>query len=160
MNVDGTNIVNLTNSPGYDYSPNWSPDGQQVAFVSERDGNSEIYVMNADGSNQRRLTNNTSADWLGSSAWSPEGRIIYGEVVDGDRRDLRSMLPDGSDDRLEMQDAHVSVAGWAPDGHSIVMAGGNPRLDVYLITDSGTVSTNVTHDPAFADSPDCGRVPR
>jgi Tol biopolymer transport system component len=157
MNTDGSNITNLTNSPGFDYSPNWSPDGSQVAFVSERDGNSEIYVMNPDGSNQRRLTNNATADWLGSSAWSSTGRILYGEVV-GDHRDLRSVLADGSDDRLELPDAHVNVAGWGPDGYSIVMSAGEPRLDVYLV--NGGVMTDLTHDPVFADSPDCARITR
>lgn len=159
MSRDGSGIVDLTQSPGMDYSPNWSPDGAHIAFVSERDGNSEIYVMNADGSNQRRLTNNSIPDWLGSSAWSIDGRILYGQVV-GARRDLRSMLPDGSDDRLELQDAHVSVAGWAPDARSIVMSAGNPRLDVYLVSDGGATQIDVTNDPVFADSPDCGRVPR
>ena len=47
---------NLTRSPSFDRFPVWSPDGRMVAFVSRRDGNQEIYVMNADGSRQRRLT--------------------------------------------------------------------------------------------------------
>ena len=47
----------------------WSPDGWQIAFYSDRDGNSEIYVMDIDGTNQRRLTNNTAEDR--SPAWSP-----------------------------------------------------------------------------------------
>ena len=46
----------------------------QIAFVSERDGNPEIYVMNADGKNQRRLTNNRADDW--SPSWSPDGKRI------------------------------------------------------------------------------------
>ena len=46
----------------------------QIAFVSRRDGNPEIYVMNADGKNQRRLTNNRADDWFPS--WSPDGRRI------------------------------------------------------------------------------------
>ena len=43
--------------PG-DMSPSWSPDGNKITFYSNRDGNSEIYVMNADGTGQTRLTNN------------------------------------------------------------------------------------------------------
>jgi Tol biopolymer transport system component len=39
-------------------SPLWSPDGRKIAFVGDRDGNAEVYVMNADGSGQRRLTHN------------------------------------------------------------------------------------------------------
>ncbi|HIE30347.1 TPA: hypothetical protein EYP66_24065 [Candidatus Poribacteria bacterium] len=46
----------------------------QIAFISDRDGNYEIYVMDASGKNQRNLTNNPAADW--SAAWSPDGRRI------------------------------------------------------------------------------------
>jgi Tol biopolymer transport system component len=42
--------------------PSWSPDGTKIVFVSTRDGNYEIYVMNADGSGQMRLTNNNDGD--------------------------------------------------------------------------------------------------
>jgi Tol biopolymer transport system component len=52
-----------------DRLPVWSPDGRMVAFVSRRDGNEEIYVMNADGSGQRRLTRTPWNDK--SPAWSP-----------------------------------------------------------------------------------------
>ena len=40
----------LTNNAAFDIEPSWSPDGTKIAFASDRDGNSEIYVMNADGS--------------------------------------------------------------------------------------------------------------
>ena len=56
--INGQNIQNLTALSSRNISPSWSYDGQRIAFVSTRDGNEEIYVMNADGSNQRRLTNN------------------------------------------------------------------------------------------------------
>ncbi len=55
-------------------APAWSPDGQKIAFASVRDGNQEIYVMNADGSGQQRLTRNTAGDY--APAWSPDGRKI------------------------------------------------------------------------------------
>ena len=51
MDADGTNIRRLTNDPAEDEYPAWSPDGQQIVFSSNRDGNEEIYVMDADGSN-------------------------------------------------------------------------------------------------------------
>ena len=67
MNADGTGVARLTTSAGYDGMPVWSPDGQQIAFVSDRDGNQEIYVMNADGTGQTRLTFTSapemSPDW-------------------------------------------------------------------------------------------------
>jgi TolB protein len=45
-----------------------------IAFVSIRDGNAEVYVMDADGKNQRNLTNNPADDW--GPAWSPDGKMI------------------------------------------------------------------------------------
>lgn len=58
MNADGTGARQLTNSPGDDDDPYWSPDGQHIAFQSVRDGDEEVYVANADGSDVRQLTFN------------------------------------------------------------------------------------------------------
>lgn len=60
MNSDGSGRVKLTDAAatkGKNLNPAWSPDGSKIAFVSTRDGNFEIYSMNANGSNQKRLTN-------------------------------------------------------------------------------------------------------
>ena len=48
--------------------PSWSPDGRRIAFVSKRDGNQEVYVMNADGSGQR---NHDAKPWAGTNAGLP-----------------------------------------------------------------------------------------
>ena len=64
-------------------SPFWSPDGQHIAFVSNRDGRAEIYVMGSDGSNPRRLTDHPAEDR--SPSWSPDGRhIAFVSNRDGD----------------------------------------------------------------------------
>src|SRR5689334_10585394 len=57
INADGTGRTQLTEDPAEDFDPVWSPDGTQIAFRSHRDGNEEVYLMNADGSNQRNLSN-------------------------------------------------------------------------------------------------------
>jgi Tol biopolymer transport system component len=68
MRADGTNVVRLTGDPSDNISPTWSPDDQQLAFDTDRDGNYEVYVMNTDGSQLRRLTEIGGSD--GSPSWS------------------------------------------------------------------------------------------
>ena len=81
MDADGGNQQNLTNDPNSDSTPSWSPDGKRIVFASNRDGNRdgnrenyEIYVMDADGNNQQRITDNDFYDTHPS--WSPDGERI------------------------------------------------------------------------------------
>lgn len=74
-NIDGTNIIKLTNNDANDWSPKVSPDGTKIAFISNRDGNQEVYTMNIDGSNQRRITFNSEDDW--GPAWSVNGEKLF-----------------------------------------------------------------------------------
>src|SRR5262249_23972618 len=83
INVDGTGLTNLTSkSTHQDWRPAWSPDGTKIAFQSNRDGNIEIYVMNADGSNPVRLTVDSHADQ--EPDWFPDGgKIVFDSNRDG-----------------------------------------------------------------------------
>jgi Tol biopolymer transport system component len=74
INVDGSNLKQLTDLPGPDVSPVWSPDGSLIVFASERDNDSEIYLMKSDGSSQTRLTNIPGDD--SHPHWFPDGRRI------------------------------------------------------------------------------------
>jgi len=69
INADGSSQTKLTDHPGNDWDPCWSPDGSKIAFITDRDGNNEIYVMNADGSNQMNLTNSAENEW--QPTWAP-----------------------------------------------------------------------------------------
>ena len=76
-----------------DRQPAWSPDGGRIAFASDRDENDEIYVMNADGAGQTRLTNTSSDEGL--PAWSPYGtRIAFNSSTD-DIPDIYVINADG-----------------------------------------------------------------
>ena len=112
--------------------PAWSPDGGKIAFVSVRDGNPEIYVMDADGSSPTRLTKNDSTD--GSPAWSPDGRQIAfvrylpligfdqngEEVVQARNAELFVMNTDGGGQRrLTFNEVQDVAPAWSPDGSKI-----------------------------------------
>ncbi|HEX4932732.1 MAG TPA: hypothetical protein VFV33_06090, partial [Gemmatimonadaceae bacterium] len=62
INADGTGLRRLTTDPANDRYPVWSPQGDRLAFASDRDGNDEIYVMNLDGTGLRRLTTSPGLD--------------------------------------------------------------------------------------------------
>ena len=112
MNADGTNPINLTNHPARDGSPDWSPDGKQIAFHSERDGNWEVYVMNADGSNPINLTNHLSTD--NSPDWSPDGRQI---AFHSER------------DRKDDDDKNVEIYVMNADGTNPINLTNHPAID-------------------------------
>lgn len=61
--------INLTQNAAYDWNPVWSPDGKRLAFISDRDGNFEIYLMSADGSGQTNLSQNPASDI--NPVWRP-----------------------------------------------------------------------------------------
>ncbi len=82
-------VVQLTNGDGSDLAPAWSPDRRRIAFQSNRDGNWEIYVMRADGTNTRRLTHDDTRD--GEPGWSPDGN----EIAFTRNGDLYAMAADG-----------------------------------------------------------------
>jgi serine/threonine protein kinase len=62
MRIDGTDLTRLTNTVALNYAPSWSPDGSKIVFVSDRDGNENIFTMNPDGSDQQRLTDDPGED--------------------------------------------------------------------------------------------------
>lgn len=86
VNIDGSNLTQITTG-GDNLSASWSPDGNQIAFTSSRDGSAQIYVMNPDGTNVTRLTFNSEfCDESGCSyfpsdsapGWSPDGsKIVF-----------------------------------------------------------------------------------
>jgi len=122
MDDDGSDQTPLTNdNPSFDGSPAWSPTGDQIAFQSFRDGNTEIYTMNSEGSTPTRLTNNPASDAL--PAWSPNGdKIAFVSRRDGND-EVYVMNADGSEQtRLTNKSASDSQPNWSPDGTKIIFA--------------------------------------
>ena len=74
MNWNGGPVFALTRFTREKYQPRWSPDGKRILFVSDRNSNCELYVMNADGTNLRNISWNRSANL--SPCWSPDGKAV------------------------------------------------------------------------------------
>ena len=152
MNVDGSGQHQLTHDPGPDQNPAWSPDGRTIAFKSYRDERplggrkwqEMIYVMNADGSGQRKLTRLSNSD--GSFSWSPDGRRIA-FVSDRDGNDEVYVINvDGSGLRnLTRNPARDGHPKWSSDGRTIGFVsnrGGN--RDIYVMNADGSRQRNLT----------------
>lgn len=143
INVDGTQLTQLTHDPAADYRPAWSPDGQRIAFVSERDGNPEIYLMNANGSNQTRLTTDPGIDWF--PAWSPDGDYIAFASNREGNFNIYLMSIDGIDvTRYTAGREAYLWPTWAPDGQ---------RLAYHSATFEGAALCILDVEPLMQDTP-------
>jgi Ca2+-binding RTX toxin-like protein len=118
MNPDGSGLWGVDYVLG-DTAPAWSPDGTRLAFVSQRNGDADIYTMAPDGSDQRELT--FSNAWDTDPAWSPDGKQIAFVSYRGGNEGIYFMNADGSDQHLAVGDiGYPSHLSWSPDGKSIV----------------------------------------
>ena len=113
INADGSDLTQLTDSPGFDFDPSWSPDGKRIAFRKEQSEETEIWVMNADGTDQRRLTAGLSP------AWSPDGSLIAFAGPSGASGLITLIRPDGTGLRQLPNTDGGEYPTWSPDGTRI-----------------------------------------
>ena len=158
MNPDGTNPINLTQSPeGWESHPSWSPDGKQIVLST-----GDIWVMDADGENQRNLTNHDASDT--NPAWSPDGRQIafssdrnsdWEFDIWGGNREVYVMNTDGANlINLTKHPARDGGPAWSPDGTRIAFnSNRDGNTEVYVMNANGTNPINLTNHPARDGGP-------
>ena len=132
---------------------------ERIAFVSDRDGNSEIYAMNPDGSAATRLTDNDAHDW--NPVWSPDGqRIAFISNRDGNL-EIYAMNPDGSDaTRLTTNNASDMQPAWSPDSQRIAFViekydnlGYSRTSDIYVMNADGSDLIRLVNDDDWQSAP-------
>jgi Tol biopolymer transport system component len=161
MNPDGSNPVRLDQIPADAYELDWSPDGGRVTFTKA----SQIWVMNADGSNQVQLTRGSRYEY-GTPAWSPDGRKIaytsyetesgygFSEVfaMDADGGNPTNLTNEG------FRDLDYAPA-WSPDGSKIAyftydggsFGGISSLWDIFVMNADGSNQTPLTRSQYLQD---------
>jgi hypothetical protein len=151
MDADGSDATALTSGgigQGDNY-PVWSPGGTMIAFERDRtsstsDGGHEIYVMQANGTGVKRLTNHTSADRFPS--WAPDGSRLYFSSDRAGQFDVYSMKIDGSDvRRLTTSPAFDAQATASPDGTKLAFSSDRTGdFEIYTMNVDGSGVTRRT----------------
>jgi Tol biopolymer transport system component len=164
INADGTGEHDVSNDPdGPDIQPAWSSDGSMIAFIKQNfDGTSALWVMDADGSNQKRLTDAETINIHPN--WSPDGtKIAFASDRDGNL-ELYTIFPNGGGlTRLtftaNQQDDNPN---WSPDGSRLAFDScvsptypcpGSPNYEIFSMRSDGSGRHRLTNDPSIDWNP-------
>lgn len=152
MNADGSDKAQLTNTPGpvaINGQPDWSPNGQSIAFMSTRTGNAEIFVIASDGSGATNLTNHTATDQ--APVWSPNGKqIAFHSNREGNFELYVLDVATGDLTRLTTHIGTDQFPDWSPDAKEITFQRDG---DIHVMQ-LGTVEvTRLTFTPQMEDMP-------
>jgi dipeptidyl aminopeptidase/acylaminoacyl peptidase len=122
-----------------------------LVFDSTRDGNTELYLMSADGSGPRRLTDDPHEDW--GQTWSPDGtRIAFNSDRSGAMQ-IYTVATDGSQlTRLTHDDVESVTPAWSPDGQSIAYARRGDDEEIWAMAADGSNPRNLSNSPASNES--------
>jgi Tol biopolymer transport system component len=145
MDLDGRNQTRLTQNPGRDIDPQWSPDGTKIAFLSRRENKRGLYVMNIDGSQQKLLTSSVVFR-AGEFSWSPDStQLAYSSFIDG-YSDISVIHINGSMDRNLTTTATTAKEergpSWSPDGTKIAFY---REYQYFIMNPDGSDKTSVLH---------------
>jgi Tol biopolymer transport system component len=140
MNVDGTQQIQLTDDPGNELEPSWSPDGEKIVFISDSNGpDFDIYVMNLDGSNVTQLTDDSANEF--GPVWSPDAKqVVFSSDRNGNVQ-LFMISIDGSNlVQLTEDSSNSAYADWSPDGERIVFESDRDtgHANIYVMNTDGS----------------------
>ncbi len=157
--LDLNRLVTFPTFGGDNYSPAWSSDGQNIAFSSSRTGNTEIYSVNAMGSNSRRLTENKGPDV--SPNWNPKtnAQIAWVSGRTG-LPQIYTMASDGTNAVRQTDQGYAVSPSWSPNGQFLAFAwvrhygpGAPGASDIYIMDVASKQWAQLTHDGGRNDFP-------
>jgi len=146
----GSTAVAITSDPDViDCGPRYSPDGERIAFYSNRSGSFQIWVMETDGSGLTQVTFTSTG--AARPSWSPDGEEIAYVSTDAGNLDVWTVPVSGGDPVQITETITVDTTpSWSPTGSHIAFASvQSANQDVYMIPVSGGEATRVTFDPAI-----------
>ena len=147
-NIVDTEPTNLTNNPAVDEMPRWSPDGQWLTFVSNRNGSKDIFVMRRDGSDLRQLTDASAEDLY--PAWSPDStHLVFASNRDGDF-DLFIIDVEQTEIAVKLTDneAFDSFPHWSLDNHLVFASNRDGNFEIYKMDTDGQNLQRMTENDA------------
>jgi len=155
--VERSNLAQLTKlTPATDTAsasdPAFSPDGSRIAFVSQRDGNAEIYVMNADGTGTTRVSSDPQPD--GRPSFMPDGQsLVFHSSRTAGKQEIWAVNVDGTALTQLTRDSVNSSPAVSPDGQIIAyVSTRNKDGDIWLMNRDGTNQRQFTRSPQQRES--------
>ena len=154
----GTDVLLTGLAKNRDTSPRWSPTGTMIAFISERSGWNEIWLIHANGDHLRQLTH-AGCD-IGGIEWSPDGSRLVGTINHQGSHDL--VLIDADSGAIHDLRTGIGVHSnphWSPDGSFITVEYESPLLppDLYQVELDTYHAPRTTHQITFSDPPTLAR---